>query len=260
MTQSSIAVSVDGRVWAVLNASPDIRAQIEIAGLQPQALRGSPIGAVVLTNGDIDHIAGLLSLRESTPFALYGTAATLDILRQAVFGVLNPDLVSRHRIGLDQPFEPLPGLTVTAFAVPGKVALYLEEGEPDTKLMGEQTIGLRIEAAGKTAYYIPGCATVTDALRDRIGDADLLLFDGTVWNDDEMARTGTGTKTGARMGHIAMSGPEGSIARLSDMGQMRRVFTHINNTNPVLQPGSPERATLEAAGWTLAQDGMVIAL
>lgn len=259
MTQSSLAVSVDGRDWVVLNASPDIRAQLQAAPpLHPLALRGSPVRAVVLTNGDIDHIAGLLTLRESTAFTVHATAATLAILDQPVFRVLNPDLVTKAEIALNQPFSPLPGLTVTPFAVPGKVALFLEEGEPDLALLGEQTVGLCLEAAGKRVFYIPGCAALPDDLLARIGGADLLLFDGTVWNDDEMARTGTGTKTGARMGHLPMSGEAGSMARLAKVRLGRRLFIHINNTNPVLHPEAPERAELAAAGWDLAQDGMEI--
>lgn len=259
MTQSSLAVSVDGHDWVVLNASPDIRAQMQAAPpLHPRALRESPVKAVVLTNGDIDHIAGLLTLRESTAFTLHGTAATLAVLDQSVFRVLNPDLVTQAEIALEVPFSPLPGLRVTPFAVPGKVALFLEEGEPDLAMLGEQTVGLCIEAAGRRVFYIPGCAALPDDLLARIAGADLLLFDGTVWHDDEMARTGTGRKTGARMGHLPMSGATGSIARLEGVGLGRRMFIHINNTNPVLHPDAPERADLLAAGWELAQDGMEI--
>ena len=260
MTQSSVAISVDGQDWVVLNASPDIRAQVQQSGLHPQTLRGSPIKAVVLTNGDIDHIAGLLTLRESTPFTIYATAAAMEILTQPVFRVLNPELVQKQQIALDTTFAPLPDLNITAFAVPGKVALFLEEGEPDTALVGEQTVGLKIQAGGKVLYYIPGCALVPDDLLERLTDADLLLFDGTVWENDEMKRTGTGIKTGARMGHIAMAGADGSIARLAGLRDTRRIFIHVNNTNPVLQPASREYAIMQEAGWALAQDGMEITI
>lgn len=256
MTQSSVAVTVGGET-VVLNASPDIRAQLPACGLVPPGLRGSPLRAVVLTNGDVDHVAGLLSLRENSPFTIHATPSTLAILDQSIFRVLNQDHVARTPICLDQPFQPLPGLTVTAFSVPGKVALWQEDGEPDTALIGEQTVGLRLDHGGRSAFYIPGCAAITDELLDRLTDADLLLFDGTVWADDDMARSGTGAKTGARMGHLAMDGPHGSIARLAGL-RARRIFTHINNTNPVLQPGSPERAAVAAAGWELAHDGMEI--
>lgn len=260
MTQSSVAVSVDGVRWAVLNASPDIRAQLAATpDLHPPQLRGSPVAAVIVTNGDIDHIAGLLSLREKTPFAVYGTGETLDVLAaNPVFGVLDAELVTRVPVALDAAFEPLTGLRITAFAVPGKVPLYLEGEAPELRMMGEQTVGLRLADAGSVVYYVPGCAALPEWLVARLGDGDLLLFDGTVWENDEMAQTGTGTKTGARMGHVAMSGPAGSLARLAPLSGCRKFYIHINNTNPVLQPDGPERAAAGAAGWTIAQDGMRI--
>ena len=262
MTQSSVGVSLDGRDWVVLNASPDIRDQLaRQPDFHPTSLRGTPIHTVVLTNGDIDHIAGLLTLREKTGFRVAATAETAGILAaNSVFAVLDRDLVAMDPIRLDQPFEPLPGLTILPFAVPGKIPLFLEDegiaaDSEALKAMGEQTIGLRISAGDKCVYYIPGCAEIPDWLIARLQDADLLLFDGTVWENDEMSRTGTGAKTGARMGHVAMDGPQGAMARLQGISA-RKVFIHINNTNPVLQPDGPERARAEAAGWTIAQDGM----
>ncbi|MBY5935700.1 pyrroloquinoline quinone biosynthesis protein PqqB [Tateyamaria omphalii] len=261
MTQSSVAVSVDGEAWVVLNASPDIRAQVDAcAAMHPPALRGSPIASVVLTNGDIDHIAGLLTLREKTGFDIYATAAGLDILRSnSVFGVLDPSLVAQHRIALDVPFEAVPGLTVTPFAVPGKVALFLEGDSLNLEEVGEQTVGLLLEDGTSRAAYVPGCAAIPDWLLDRLGGVDLLLFDGTVWNNDDMQRTGTGEKTGARMGHVPLNGELGSLDRLADV-EGRKVFIHINNTNPILQPDSVERAEVLAKGWDVAFDGMEIAL
>lgn len=261
MTQSSVAVSVDGQSWAVLNASPDIRQQLAAVGsLHPAGLRGTPIKSVVLTNGDIDHIAGLLTLREKTPYTVFATGKTHNILTtDSVFAVLDPDLVQRAQIALDQDFEPLQGLQVTPFAVPGKVPLFLEGAAPDVKAMGEETIGLRITAGGKVLYYVPGCAELPDWLLKRFSEADLLLFDGTVWENDEMQRTGTGTKTGARMGHIQMTGAKGSLERLSGLG-CRKIYIHINNTNPILQPDSRERAEAQDAGWEIAADGLALEL
>jgi len=260
MTQSSVAVSVDGTTWAVLNASPDIRAQLAaVSAMHPPALRGTPIGAVVLTNGDIDHIAGLLTLREKTAFTVHATAETLGVLAgNPVFGVLDPVLVRREPIALDTAFEPVPGLSVLPFAVPGKVPLFLEGETLDLKAMGEQTIGLRLSDGASVVYYVPGCADLPDWLVERFGDGDLLLFDGTVWENDEMQRTGTGAKTGARMGHVSMTGETGSLARLAQLESCRKVYIHINNTNPILQPDGPERERAEAAGWTVAQDGMTL--
>lgn len=260
MSQSSVAVSVDGKSWAILNASPDIRAQLAaVPDMHPPGVRGTPIASVVLTNGDIDHIAGLLTLREKTPFTVLATAETLGVLAaNSVFGVLDPALVARAPIALDTPFEPVPGLSVLPFAVPGKVPLFLEGETLDLKAMGEQTIGLRLSDGQSVVYYVPGCADLPDWLVARFAEADLLLFDGTVWENDEMQKTGTGAKTGARMGHIAMQGEQGSLARLAGLSGCRKVYIHINNTNPVLQPDGPERAIAAAAGWTIAQDGMTL--
>ncbi|WP_299044804.1 pyrroloquinoline quinone biosynthesis protein PqqB [uncultured Tateyamaria sp.] len=261
MTQSSVAVTVDGSAWVVLNASPDIRVQVDTCPqMHPPALRGSPIASVVLTNGDIDHIAGLLTLREKTGFDVYTTSAGLDILASnTVFGVLDPALVTQRAITLDTPFEPVPGLRITPFAVPGKVALFLEGDTLNLEEVGEQTVGLMLEDGVSRAAYVPGCAAVPDWLHDRLDGVDLLLFDGTVWNNDDMQRTGTGEKTGARMGHVPLNGAQGSLARLSDLSA-RKVFIHINNTNPILQPDSAERATVIDHGWDIAYDGMEITL
>ncbi len=256
MTQSSIALSGDGQTWAVINASPDIRVQLAATPrLHPQSLRGSPVQAVILTNADLDHIAGLLTLREKTPFTVFATQAILDVIASnAVFAALDRELVRFTPITLDQPFTPIPGLEITPYAVPGKVALFLETEDLDLQAMGEQTIALRIAQSKGIAHYIPGCALVPDWLVEKLSDADLLFFDGTVFQNDDMARSGTGAKTGSRMGHIAMTGPEGSLARLSHL-PARKVYTHINNTNPVLMPDSPERAEIARAGWEIAQDG-----
>ena len=258
MTQSSVAISVDGVDWVVLNASPDIRGQLQaVPEMHPQSVRGTPIASVVLTNADIDHIVGLLTLREKTPFNVFATHETHSVLAgNSVFGVLDNELVGRTEIRLEQPFEPAPGLSITPFAVPGKVALFLEGEDLDLKAMGEQTIGLRISDATSVLYYVPGCAEIPDWLLERLQEADMLLFDGTVWENDEMQQTGTGVKTGARMGHVSMTGEAGSIARLSALQDCRKIFIHINNTNPILQPDGQERAAAVAAGWTVSLDKM----
>ncbi|MSP43242.1 MAG: pyrroloquinoline quinone biosynthesis protein PqqB [Alphaproteobacteria bacterium] len=267
-TQSSIAVSADGTAWCLCNASPDLRQQIEAnRPLQPSPdgpRRASPIAAAVLTNADIDHIAGLLNLRESQNFQLYATTRVQGTLAaNSVFNVLNPDYVHRQVIKLDTPFSPLPGLSVTAFAVPGKVALYLEDrARDDFGTQSGDTVGLEIQdtASGRNFFYIPGCAGVTPELAERLRNAPLVLFDGTLYTDDEMIRAGEGVKTGQRMGHISMSGPQGSIHAFQDLRVSRRLFIHLNNTNPVLDLSSPERAAVEASGWEVAMDGMEIAL
>ncbi len=263
-TQCSLAVSVDGKAWALLNASPDLRQQIlATPALHPKAApRHSPIRAVVLTNGDVDHVAGLLTLRESQPFDLFASGAILEVLaRNPIFDVLNPSYVTRHRLTLEQPAEILPGLRVVPFAVPGKVALYLEDETLDVGALTEDTIGLELHGQnGARACFVPGCARVTAGLAERLDGADLLLFDGTLWADDEMISSGTGVKTGARMGHISVFGPEGSLAALEGLALGRRIYLHINNTNPILLEDSPQRAEVRAAGWEVACDGMEIEL
>lgn len=262
LTQSSLAVSGDGRGWAVLNASPDIGRQLlATPALHPTGPRETPIRSVLLTNGDIDHVGGLLTLREKQPFDLVMTgeiARALDA--NPIFEALDRSLVRRRVVGLEEAVEIAPGVTARLFAAPGKVPLYLEGEDVVTDLEGEQTVGAELEAGGARAIYIPGCARMTPALEARLRGAELVLFDGTLWADDEMIRLGVGAKTGRRMGHMAMSGPEGSLAAFEGLGVRRRVFVHMNNTNPVLVPGSAERAEAEAAGWEIARDGMEIAL
>ncbi|GAB5468236.1 MAG: pyrroloquinoline quinone biosynthesis protein PqqB [Rhodospirillales bacterium] len=259
-TQSSLAVSGDGETWALLNASPDLRAQLAaVPALHPRTLRDSPLHSVLLTNGDLDHIAGLLSLRERQAFSLFATAEILEHLAaNPVFAALDSKLVQRRAIALERPFALTDSVTATLFAVPGKVPLYLEGETVETALEGEQTVGVLLEAGGKRAYYIPGCAAMTPALAARLTGASLVFFDGTLWRDDEMQRLGLGAKTGRRMGHMPVSGAEGSLAAFAGLGVTRKVYVHLNNSNPLLRPGSPERREVEAAGWSVAHDGLAV--
>ncbi len=261
-SQSSIAVSANGTDWAVLNASPDLRDQMARAPqLHPTDLRVSPLRAVLVTNGDLDHIAGLLTLREQQAFTLFATREIHQVLDDnPVFAALHPDFVTRETIELDRTVEIAPGLAATLFAVPGKVPLYLEGETVQTDLIGEQTTGVHLRAAGRDAFYIPGCAMVTRDLAARLRGAQAVFFDGTLWRDDEMVRAGLSQKTGKRMGHMSISGPDGSMAAFQALGVSRKIYVHMNNTNPVLRPDAPERAQAEAAGWTIARDGMEIDL
>jgi pyrroloquinoline quinone biosynthesis protein B len=271
-TQSSIAVSAGDGFWFLLNASPDLRQQIgQRPALHPaEGRRHSPIAGVVLTNADVDHVAGLLTLREGQPLTVYGTRRVQDTLAaNPVFNVLNPDLVRREILQTDRetdlelPDGRVAGIAVEAFPVPGKVALYLEDETAGSNFgtVAEDTVGLRVidRASGRWFFYVPGCASVPDDLAHRLDGAPLVLFDGTTWTDDEMQATGVGEKTGRRMGHMSMSGAAGSIAAFAPLSVKRKVFIHINNTNPVLLSDSPERARAEAADWEVAYDGMEIA-
>lgn len=261
-TQSSLAVSGDGERWLLLNASPDLRQQIlATPQLHPRGKnRGSPIAAIFFTSGDVDHITGLLTLREQQSFSVFGSKTTLAEVCGGVFGVLNRELVHLKRVVPDEPVETGIGLSVTPFSVPGKVPLYNEAGAVEIGTEGEETLGLEISDGAERFFYIPGCAEVTSRLRERLRDADLLFFDGTTFTDDEMVRLGLSTKTAWRMGHIAMSGENGSMRRLADLGVRRKIYVHINNTNPVLVEDSAERVEVEAAGWEVAYDGMEVKL
>jgi pyrroloquinoline quinone biosynthesis protein B len=261
-TQASLAVTSDGRRWTLVNASPDLRAQIQATPqLHPrEAARASPIAAVVLTGAEIDQTAGLLSLRERSPFLLYATAATLAAISDnPMFGVLSTDVVTRRAITPGERFALASGIEAELFIVPGKLPLYLEGDDPDIKSETGANVGVELCDGRSRIAYVPGAAAVTPVLRERLARADVLLFDGTLFADDEMIRTETGKKSGRRMGHLPINGPDGSLAALAGLSS-RRIFVHINNTNPLLVDGSPERARVAAAGWEVAEDGMEISL
>jgi len=266
--QSSIAVSADGKSWVIVNASPDIRQQIRAAPeLQPARngkARNSPIAAVILTNGDIDHVAGLLSLRERQPFSVYATPRVLSVLSQnSVFRILAPDVVSRLPLPLDETLEiGDTGVTVEAFPVHGKVALYLED--PSKEGFGTETgdtIGLKISAQGAgTLFYIPGCAKAGDELLRRVHGADALLFDGTLFTENEVIDLGVLDKTSLRMGHVPITGEGGSLHAFDGAAIAKKAFIHINTTNPILERGSEAERTVKAAGWEISYDGMTFSL
>ncbi len=272
-TQASIAISADSEHWFLINASPDLRQQlIAIPQLHPKAgqLRHSPISGVILTNGEIDAVTGLLSMREGSPFTIYAHNKVLSILgNNSIFNVLNEKNVRRQPIEVDQAFEPaLPdgspsGIEILPFAVAGKSAWYLEgKVHPAGRDGAGDTLGLRIsdKATAKYFYFLAACANVTDDLKSRLAGAPLIFFDGTVWRDDELIAAGLGTKTGQGMGHIAMSGDSGAIEALSGLNIGRKVFLHINNSNPALLHDSAERRIAERAGWQIPADGTEITL
>jgi pyrroloquinoline quinone biosynthesis protein B len=272
-TQASIAISADGDHWFLINASPDLRQQlIATPQLHPAAgkLRHSPIAGVILTNGEIDAVAGLLSMREGWPFTIYAHPRVLSILKtNSIFNVLSEKNVRRQPIEMDEAFEPaLPdgspaGIEVLPFAVAGKGAWYLEgQAHPAGETGDGDTLGLRIldRASGKHFYFLAACANVTDELRSRLNGASAIFFDGTVWRDDELIVAGLGNKTGQGMGHIAMSGASGAIESLAGLDIDRKMFLHINNSNPVLLHDSAERKAAERAGWQIPADGTEITL
>jgi pyrroloquinoline quinone biosynthesis protein B len=272
-TQASIAISADDEHWFLINASPDLRQQlIATPRLHPKSgsLRHSPIAGVILTNSEVDAVAGLLSMREGSPFAVYAHDRVLAVLKaNSIFNVLNEKNVRREPIRIDEAFEPaLPDgaksdIEILPFIVPGKGAWYLEgKVHPAGDDGAGDTLGLRIadKATGKYFFFLAACADVTDDLKRRLTGAPLVFFDGTVWRDDELIAAGLGNKTGKDMGHISMSGENGAIAALADLGIDRRIFLHINNSNPALMRDSAERKAAERAGWQIPADGMELTL
>jgi pyrroloquinoline quinone biosynthesis protein B len=272
-TQASIAISADDEHWFLINASPDLRQQLTATPqLHPKAgrLRHSPVAGVILTNSEVDAVAGLLSMREGSPFTVYAHTRVLAILKaNSIFNVLSETNVKRQSIAVDEAFEPaLPdgspsGIGILPFVVPGKGAWYLEgKTHPAGDDGTGDTLGLRIgdKATGRHFYFLAACAEVTPDLKQRLAGASLIFFDGTVWRDDELIAAGLGNKTGQAMGHISMSGDSGAIAALAELGIDSRIFLHINNSNPALLPGSAEREAVERAGWQIPADGMEITL
>jgi pyrroloquinoline quinone biosynthesis protein B len=267
-SQECVAVSADGDRWFLLNCSPEIRQQIEsFPPLHPRGPRHSPIAAILLTNGDLDHCLGLLSLRESHPLVVYAT----DRLRRGftdgnvLYRTLDrfPGQVTWRSLELGREAELADvegrqaGLLVEAVAVPGKLPIHLETGAaPDPA----DSVGFRIRerATGRVLAYLSGVGAVSDAVRRAVEGADCVFFDGTFWSADELPGLGLGTKRAEDMAHLPIGGPEGSLARLNGVTARRRIFIHLNNTNPLLRDDSPERAHVEAAGWEVARDGMEV--
>jgi len=261
-TQASLAITADGENWVLINASPDLPQQLRRSNaLHPRVgTRGSPIKAVILTGAEIDQVTGLLSLREREPFAVCATAATLAALADnSMFSALAPDVVKRQEVVPGTPVTLPGGLQAELFTVPGKAPLYLEGENPQTAIETGANVGVELSARSARISFIPGAAAVTPAVAERIARADVLFFDGTLFRDDEMIATGTGTKTGRRMGHMPIDGDDGSLAALTGVAT-RRIYMHINNTNPILVDGSPERLHVERNGWEIAEDGMEIVL
>ncbi|HVI00507.1 MAG TPA: pyrroloquinoline quinone biosynthesis protein PqqB, partial [Enhygromyxa sp.] len=243
-TQDCVAVTADDRRWFLLNASPDIARQLErTPALWPSARRHSPIAGIVLTNGDLDHCLGLLSLREWTPWSLYATAPTLAGLfeRNVMLRTLDrqrPHAI-RRPLALDRS-EPLRdadgddiGLTIRAFASPGKLPLHLESMVEASPAIN---VGLEITQpqTGARLLHVPAAATL-DGLVTQLDHADCLLFDGSFWSDDELQRVQVSSRSARAMAHLPVGGPDGSLEQLSRLATRRIIYTHINNTNPMLR-------------------------
>jgi pyrroloquinoline quinone biosynthesis protein B len=269
-TQESLAVSADGSTWFLLNASPEIRQQIEgFSPLHPRGPRHSPLGAIALTNGDLDHTLGLLSLRESHPLVLYATERvrqgftagnvlyrTLQRFpEQVTWRALEPGREAELAGADGRPS----GLLVEAVPAPGKPPIHLEGLAPPDP---EDNIGLAVRetATGRRLAYFPAVGQITGAVRAALEGADCVFFDGTFWSSGELPELGLGTRRAEDMAHLPVGGKGGSLARLAGLRAGRRIYIHINNTNPMLRGDSPERRAAEAAGWEVAHDGLEVTL
>lgn len=269
-TQESVAVSADGEHWFLLNASPEIRQQIEaFRPLHPRGPRHSPIEGVVLTNGDLDHCLGLLSLRESHPLVVYATERVRRGFTEGnvLYRTLErfPGQVSWRPLKLGREEElglaggRPSGLTVEALALPGKLPIHLEGRlAPDP----EDNVGLRVRetASGRLLAYLPAVGAPSPGLPAALDGADCVFFDGTFWSSDELPRQGLGDKRAEAMAHWPIGGEGGSLAALRGLPAARRIYIHVNNTNPVLREDSAERAAVTAAGWEVAADGLELIL
>jgi pyrroloquinoline quinone biosynthesis protein B len=258
-TQSSVAVSADRRQWFLVNASPDVRAQIEaFPGLHPRGDRTTPLEAVLLTDAELDHTLGLLLLREARALRLYATAAVHKTLC-AGSGLLRT--LERYCAVEWQPVVPgadLPladGLSCRAFDVPTTKRDRFGSGADHGRVVGYR---LTDEHSGGTLVYLPGVQALTPAVRAEIEGCQCLLLDGTCWRDDELVRLGLAGKTSREMGHLPVGGPDGSLAQLPSLGAGRVIFVHLNNTNPILLDDTPERRTVEANGMEVAMDGLEV--
>jgi pyrroloquinoline quinone biosynthesis protein B len=261
-SQSSAAVSADGARWFLLNASPDVRDQIASLNLPaPSGLRHVPVEGVVLTDAELDHTLGIVLLREARRLQLVATDAVRRIVAddsrilavtQAFAEVSVTELVPERTTGLCYRDGTPSGITVTCFPVPAGPPRFAREEQPG------HTVGLvlRDDRSGGSCAFVPGCGGLDAALLERLGAADLVLFDGTFWTDDELIALRIGERTARQMDHLPVSGPDGSLVQLARLPSRHRVYTHINNSNPMLIEDGPERAMVEAAGLGIGVDGM----
>jgi len=265
-TQSAAALSADGERWFLLNASPDVHAQLgRLPRRAPAGMRHAPVEGVVLTDAELDHTLGLVLLREARFLQVAATRSVRSILEndsallrvtRAFAEVRTVDLPVDRAVPLAYRDGCPSGLSVTAFLVPAGPPRFAAEGQAG------HTIGLLIgdEATGGTCAFVPGCGELDESLVARLGAAELVLFDGTFWSEGELIGLGISDRTARQMDHLPISGPGGSLEHLAELPSRQRVYTHINNTNPMLIEDSPERALVERRGVVVGADGMRFSL
>ena len=279
-TQCQLAVSGNHGEWFLLNASPDLRVQVvgtpeldargrlcDPEGVGARGVRHSPIVGVVLTGGDIDQVLGLLHLRELAPLRIYATASIRRLLREQnmFFNMLSQqpsqsvwtDIVPGESFPLTTSTESAGKLFCQAISLGGVLPAYVGEKQAAEVKADEAVLGLFLQSAedGERMAYFPSVPAVDDGLLSMLESCDLLLFEGTFWTDDELVRVQGCGRSARQMGHLPISGPEGSLARLAGLSRPRKVFVHINNTNPILDKDSPQYREVREAGWEVAEDG-----
>lgn len=257
--QLQAVISNGGVEQYLINASPDLRSQIEREpALQPHPSRGkrnTPIAGIVLTSAELDQVLGLLLLREFQPLRVYATALVRRALEvNAFMQMLNrvPDQLTWTEIVPNQTFTLGQGLRCIPIPFHSSLPFYARDLKGDAS---QASIGLVLESAGRRIAYTPSLPEISQALLEVYDSCDVILVDGTFWSDAELRQTHDGTPLARSIGHIPMSGDEGTICMLKRVQRPKKVFLHINNTNPVLDPYSPERKAAEDAGWQIAADG-----
>lgn len=274
-TQSQLAISSGDGTWHLLNASPDLRTQIEkCTDLQPQMqipIRQSPIQSVILTNADLDHVLGLLLLREKQSFRIYASESVQKILLEdnSFFGMLRQtsSQTQWELLKADKEFELLSidgkrtGLWVRPILVSSRFPGFVSQTRIQELQNSDAVLGLVIrESSGKTVGYFPGVGEISDAMMAAFQKCDILFFDGTFWESNELKKVADHFKDSLEIGHIPIAGDSGSISRLSSLKQVRKIFLHINNTNPILDESGVEFAQVHRDGWEVAFDGMEICI
>jgi pyrroloquinoline quinone biosynthesis protein B len=272
-TQTQVALSADAHSWFLLGSSPDLRAQIETTSdLQPREIhtqvgvRQSPIAGAVLANADIDHVLGLLLLRELQPLRVYATESSRRILTEdnSMFAMLQrvpgqltwTDFVPGAKFTLRNAAGEDSGLRCRALSLGSHYPAYVSPRRQSEFNSGEASLGLIVESpSGKCLAYMPAVPQIDAALLKEFDSADVLLFDGTFWSDDELIRIQGSGQTAQQMGHVPVSSAEGSLSKLAQLRRPRKIYVHVNNTNPMLDESGSEYRQVRESGWEIAEDG-----
>ena len=263
-----MAITQDSQSWFLLGASPDLRPQIETTPeLRPRdGVRQSPISGAVLLNADIDHVLGLLLLRELQPLRIYSTSSVRRILRDdnSMFAMLQrvpnqtqwTNFAPREQFSLRNADGEDSGVLCRTLSLGNHYPAYVAQNRQSDLVVGESSLGLMVESPSSAKLaYMPAVPQVDDPLLKEIASADLLLFDGALWSDDELIRIQGSGQSARQMGHIPVSGNEGSLSKLAGLSHPRKIYVHVNNTNPMLDEASAQHRQVREAGWEIAEDG-----